>query len=468
MQQRRRLALLFILTPAPALFAQAPIRVSAGTNLQALVDRSPANSAFVLEAGVHRLQTIEPKSGQSFTGERGAILNGARVVTGFIAEGPYWWAPTPTQPEAPHGPCLETQPRCNAVGDVFFNGLALRPAPALAGLAADAFFYDLGRGRLYLARDPANALIEAAEASSAFIGTAANVTIRGLTIEKYASRAQVGAIMGFQGRQWIIEGNTVQYNHGVGISGGPRCIVRNNQVRYNGQLGVSADGEGGVFESNEIAFNNTRGYLPEWEAGGAKFAETDDLVVRGNYVHHNFGFGLWTDIDSRRTLYEDNVVTENDYGGILVSASQGATVRNNFAARNGTSKGTWLWGAQIMLVAAEDVEVAGNTVIVAAAGGNGITAMDQDRGAGRFGRRRLFNDSVHDNLVVYQGEAGASGVSGDNDAPNATVRFDRNTYIAPGGATAERWYWGGRTQWDAFRAAGQEINGRFLPPFAGN
>lgn len=453
---------------APGALAQSlstPIRIVAGTNLQAVVDRSPAGAAFLLEAGIHRLQSVEPKDGQSFTGETGAILNGARIVTGFVPEGSYWWAPASPSRETPNGECTAAQPLCTMVEDVFFNGRPLQPVAALASLGLDSFFYDLARGRLYLARDPAAALVEAAEAPRAFGGIAANVAIRGLTIEKYANRAQAGAIMGAQGRRWVIEGNTVQYNHGVGVAGGPQCLVRNNLIRFNGQLGVSGDGEGGVFEANEIAFNNARGYLPEWEAGGGKFAENEDLVVRGNFVHHNAGFGLWTDIDSRRTLLADNVVTDNDNGGILISASQGATVRNNFAARNGKAAGTWLWGGQIMLVTSEEVEITANTVIVAAAGGNGISLIGQDRGSGRFGRRRLFNDSVHHNMIVYEGDRGASGASGDAP-PDATLRFDHNTYVAPG--SLPRWFWGAERQWDAFRAGGQEPSGRFLPPFAGN
>lgn len=443
------------------------IRVTAGTSLQPLVERSPAGTRFVLEAGTYRMQSVEPKDGQVFEGEPGAVLNGARLVTGFVPEGGFWWAPTlaPAAATLAHGVCLPDRAQCNRVDDVFFNGVPLRPAATLSATDAAAYFHDQARGRLYLARDPAGALVEAAEAPFAFGGRAARVTIRGLTIEKYGNRAQNGAILGHEGRGWLIENNTVRYNHGVGIAGGPECVVRFNQVLDNGQLGVSADGEGGLIEGNEIARNNTRGYAPEWEAGGGKFAETTGLTLRGNYVHDNAGFGLWTDIDSRATLYQDNVVTGNTWGGIVVDSSQGGALRGNFAARNGKAKPSWLWGAQIMLIASENIEVRNNVAMVDAAGGNGITLIDQERGTGRFGPRRLAAVTVGDNLIVYLGGAGVSGMAGDGSRamPQSTILFDRNTYIAPG--ANPRWSWGSLRAWEEFRSMGQETNGRFLPPF---
>ena len=66
-----------------------------------------------------------------------------------------------------------------------------------------------------------------------------------------------------------------------------------------------------------------------WEAGGTKFARTRDLVVRRNFVHHNRGPGLWTDIDNVRTLYEANRVEDNGEAGILHEISYAAVIRNN-------------------------------------------------------------------------------------------------------------------------------------------
>ena len=47
------------------------IAISPGTDIQALVDKHPAGTPFVLKSGTHRLQTIRPKDGMSFYGEVG-------------------------------------------------------------------------------------------------------------------------------------------------------------------------------------------------------------------------------------------------------------------------------------------------------------------------------------------------------------------------------------------------------------
>ena len=46
-----------------------------GDNIQARVTTMPAGTAFRLHAGVHRLQSITPRDGDTFTGEAGAILS---------------------------------------------------------------------------------------------------------------------------------------------------------------------------------------------------------------------------------------------------------------------------------------------------------------------------------------------------------------------------------------------------------
>ena len=61
--------------------------------------------------------------------------------------------------------------------------------------------------------------------------------------------------------------------------------------------------------------NNYAGYKYDWEAGGSKFAFTQNLVVRNNYAHDNDGPGLWTDLENENTLYEHNHTASNRGGG---------------------------------------------------------------------------------------------------------------------------------------------------------
>ena len=51
-----------------------------GQNLQALVNLNPPSTTLSLAAGVDRLQSVVPKSNDSFVGQTGAILSGAGIL----------------------------------------------------------------------------------------------------------------------------------------------------------------------------------------------------------------------------------------------------------------------------------------------------------------------------------------------------------------------------------------------------
>src|SRR6185295_4962399 len=144
------------------------------------------------------------------------------------------------------------------------------------------------------------------------------------------------------------------------------------------------------------AYNNTAGYLWQWEAGGTKFALTRNLVVRNNFVHHNYGPGLGTDINNIDTLYEANTVSDNEQAGIFHEISYRATIRYNTVARNGYAYHAWLWGAGIQIAASPDVEVHDNTLVDNA---HGIAAIQQNRGSGTYGMHSVDNLYVHNNTI---------------------------------------------------------------------
>src|SRR5688572_9400610 len=68
-----------------------------GASIQDSVNKYAAGTIFTLKAGVFRLQSVTPKSGMSFIGEAGAVLSGARRLTGFTRQGIYWVASNQTQ-----------------------------------------------------------------------------------------------------------------------------------------------------------------------------------------------------------------------------------------------------------------------------------------------------------------------------------------------------------------------------------
>lgn len=152
---------------------------------------------------------------------------------------------------------------------------------ALADLGPGKYYLDYNADTIYFRDDPTGKKVEASLAPFAFEGGEAHVTVENLVVEKYASPIQHGAIGGYElPTDWLIQGNEVRLNYGVGIAGGDSTRVIGNNVHDNGQMGLAGVGKNILVEGNEIASNGFfSGMDPYWEGGGTKFAETDSLVA---------------------------------------------------------------------------------------------------------------------------------------------------------------------------------------------
>lgn len=293
------------------------------------------------------------------------------------------------------------------------------------------------------------AILDGNKAQFAFAGVAANVVIQGLVIEDYTNAPQLGAIHG-SGSGWLVLDNEIRYNGTAGVVVPAGSLVSGNNIHHNGQIGLKAVGANVVIDGNEIAYNN---YLDafdmNWEAGGTKFLDTANLIVRNNYVHDNHGAGLWTDYNNHGTLYEANV-TINNYGpGIFHEISGAAVIRNNRVEGNGHR---WYLGG-ILVANSTGVEVANNTLT----GNNGgVMALNQVRDS--WVTKNLW---VHDNVASYT--TGQTGIfaeaNGDVIYGAWGNRFDANSYVAVSGSAPFRWV--GDVAWDAWRAAGMDVSGSF-------
>ncbi|MGH8948106.1 MAG: right-handed parallel beta-helix repeat-containing protein, partial [Acidimicrobiia bacterium] len=232
-------------------------------------------------------------------------------------------------------------------------------------------------------------------------------------------------------------------------------IARDNKIHDNGVIGleVSWVREGALVEGNEIYGNNTTEADEFYEAGGAKFGETENLIVRGNFVHDNNGPGLWTDIDNVDTLYEDNVVVGNSGAGIFHEISYSATIRNNQVRGNGFRNRGWLWEGGIMVAGSQDVEIYGNVLVD---NYNGITLIQQNRGSGALGPYLLRDVSVEDNTVVSSGRTGAAQDVGDPSIfTTRDITFESNTYADVG-----EFSWAdGSLAWTQWRGHGMDLTG---------
>jgi len=446
------------------------IAVEPGTLIQIVADRAGAGASLCLKNGIHRAQAVRPLAKQKFYGEGRSVLNGSRVLTGFRREESFWVLNIALQRSRKHGECLPSAPICNQPEAVFIDDRPLIRLPGKNGLGGGKFFIDYAAGKIYLGDDPTNRTVELTVASFAFESTAADVLISNITVEKFASAAQKGAIHSREGTGWTIEKCEARLNSGAGISVGTGSHVRNCDIHHNGQIGIEGNGNGIRIENNRIWSNNIHGFDATWEAGGVKIALSDGVTFRGNHVYDNDGPGLWCDIDCRNVLYEENLVENNQDVGIFHEISFKAVIRNNVLRRNGLGNRGWFWGTDILLSASEDVVVSDNT-LTTAPGRCGIMLIDQGRrnSSGKFYKTR--NNTVRANEMTFEGAACAGGTSDTKPGSenfgiitSGNNLFDGNTYRVGRQSGASRFVWGQDvTGWDGFRRKGQERNGRLIP-----
>jgi parallel beta-helix repeat protein len=443
-------------------FSKGPNRVESifpGDDIQARVSAAPPGTTFVLKSGMYRMQSVVPRSGDTFTGEPGTVLSGARLLTTVARSGSYWIAADQTQEGLYQGldVCRPVAPRCDHPEDLFIDDVALQHVGSLPEVGPGKWYFDYRVNQIYFWDDPTGKRVETSVTPKAFGGPATGVAIRNLVIEKYANPTQEATVD--LGTGWIIEDSVVRWNHFGGISTGPGSIARRNRVHHNGALGFQGSGADIVVANNEIAYNGVAGYNPYWCAGGSKWVWTARLVVRENFSHHNWGPGLWTDINNIYTLYENNTVEDNERGGIFHEISYDATIRQNTVRRNGTGRNFpyWTTGAGIEIVSSRNVEVYGNTV---EDNWQGITGLNDHRGVGIDGPYVLTNLNVHHNTIRSRvtdeggGRTGVVDTEGiDAFLPGANNRFHENTYSL--GTKRFHFTWMGKdldeTEWRRFQ-----------------
>ena len=168
--------------------------------------------------------------------------------------------------------------------------------------------------------------------SNSSIGNQAGVTVEYLTVEKYLSGGNSGAINPDSNTGWTIQYNTITLNvPGAGVVLGADNVLKDNCMTLNGQYGfqsvaVNAWGmdqlTGGPYnvtvEGNEISYNDTCDFeglldnpsigwskhnpvpaqyrnshcgpvVPDGDQGGFKLWQTDGVTIKDNYIHNNWG-----------------------------------------------------------------------------------------------------------------------------------------------------------------------------------
>jgi parallel beta-helix repeat protein len=300
--------------------------------------------------------------------------------------------------------------------------------------------------------------------------TVRGVTIRGLRITGYAPPANSAALDGIDSVGWSIEDNEIDHNgtagtRAFGLRLGDDMVVRGNRIHHNAWVGLAGyEADRVVVERNEIyanppaVVNDTIG-----EAANVKLVTCGNVSVRDNYVHDGPMIGMWFDTMKPDNTIEGNRVVNHGGTGIWYEVSYRATLSRNVVENAGyrdTYTAGWLRGAGIQVTNSPDVSVLNNTVTQSLNGIVGQQATGYSRGP--YGPSELRNLLVRGNTIVMpKGQTGiARNVSGDGVYDSWNNRFEGNHYEIRGNATP--FYWKGRGMTEAEWKAGPGASDTFV------
>jgi len=211
-------------------------------------------------------------------------------------------------------------------------------------------------------------------------GEQANVTIAYLTVQKFKPPVDQTAINQTGAGGWKLLNSTVTLNvPGGGMFAATDNVLRNNCLTRNGQYGfqsartIRGDAlTGGPYnvwvENNEISYNDTcdlSGLINNaalgWKnlnpvpaefrdphcgvvkgdgnQGGFKLWGTNGVMIRRNWIHHNWGVGGWADTNNANTTWTGNTITDNENGAIWEEISYNFAITDNYIARNNLTDG---------------------------------------------------------------------------------------------------------------------------------
>jgi Right handed beta helix region/Bacterial Ig domain len=433
--------LVFILQFICATQAQVTINPSScsGQCIQTAVTANPPGTTFVLGAGTFYNQEVVPLSGDTFNGagEGLTILNGAiqdapsTVVRSTVNSVTYWTAPGPSTAPSPNGACDSNFPLCGYENDLLIdcpgaNCMMFTQVPSIASITAGTAYFSYSTSLIYFPlstfSSPTGHIIEYSYTGIAFklSSTSSNVTIENMTIEKYATPAQIDAVGGNTSTTGIATGfvvNNVEscFNHGSGIGTGDSGQIINSYSHNNGWMGMESNAHSNVLMSNnEISFNNAEGFSVNWAAGGIKNTNLTNGTLIGNNIHDNNGDGIWCDASCSGMTYQNNIISNNAGNGIAHEISHAASMSNNVILGNGWGLpwGESTTGDGLNLANSDGVSFNNNFV----ANNDHALYLDETNRTCEVGGApyvcALTADNIYDNTVVQNGRIVAELYSG--------------------------------------------------------
>jgi parallel beta-helix repeat protein len=423
------------------------------------VDNTPVGGTICFAAGLHRIdRPLRPKAKQTLGSDQGAVLTGSVPLTGWTADGGDWVVrDVLPEPYRQIGQCEDNVTNiCHLREQVFVNGKHLKRVASREQVVPGTFYGDYDDNAVWIGDNPAGRAVEMSKTPTAIDGGQANVTVRGLTIEHFASAPQAGAVV--LGGGWTVFANDIRWNHAVGamLVNADGATLERNLIRNNGQLGVGQySTTNGTIADNQVSGNNTDGFwIADWESGGIKTTWSNGGSVRGNLIKANLGVGLWSDAYDDGRTFSDNRIVDNAADGIRYEIGRNGVIENNTITGNGlgTGRGSGrsLWdGGGINVNTSTNVTVRNNTVEDNV---NGISIQSRTRGNGPWGLNLLRDVVVTGNKVTMKRGTAATGMVQNSGAaiPTGEVVLKGNNYTLDS-LTADRFQkfgqWFSATEW---------------------
>ena len=269
-----------------------------GQSIQAAVNARPAGTTFRLTAGVYRNQRVVPKSGDTFVGDAGAVMDGGNATAYAFDKGS---APYPSR--------------------VTIKGLEIR-----AYASADHMGPILAGGG------------SASEGAYGWV-------IDGVDVHNN----RVGGVR--VGHHTIVRNSKLHHNGWFGLSGaGDSVLVENNEIGYNnvpgtpGTVQCDPNWGGGGFKFVYTRWLVVRNNYSHHNSGAGMWTDINNIYTTydGNRVEDNTHVGIFHEI-SYDAVIKNNAVRRNGFGkanwlwgaGILIAASPrveafGNTVEGNY------------------------------------------------------------------------------------------------------------------------------------------
>jgi hypothetical protein len=235
------------------------------------------------------------------------------------------------------------------------NGLPVRtrggPVMREIGGSPDGRFWAANPGNILdirvPAETPAKPLIEITTREQAFAPLRRGlgyIRIKGITFQHAGNGyppPQRGLVSTAGGNHWIIEGNTIEWANGTGLDigngdsgsgsapqAGASHIIRANTIRYCGVEGIGGMGtQDTLVEDNLIEWCGWADAERAWEAAGAKFHRSRNLLFRHNIVRHiRHANAVWLDSGNTNCRITGNVLADV----LTVSAAIHIEMSRNF------------------------------------------------------------------------------------------------------------------------------------------